>query len=151
MMQYLEKNITIIENDPRRFIPNYIYRVAYNCLYCICHDIKIDRIRWETEISNIQMHEGQEFDLFDTVDNGDSDFLTSSEREYFWYIIESMGPEAAKVVNHILNGESLNKVNKRAKRYESDPLRDIEVSVEQMENIISDLKSKLERFKSLYY
>ena len=35
VMQYLLKNTDIISNDPKKFSPNYIYRVAYNCMGCL--------------------------------------------------------------------------------------------------------------------
>lgn len=145
MLQYLIKNVPIIENDPKRFKPSYIYKVAYNCLYCISHDIKRDIERFEKEVSNIVMSGEDQLDLFDTVP-AKSDMYDEVMRKEFWAIIESEGLKTQKVINHLLNGESLGTVSKRSKSYATDPLRDIAVSVEEMENIIADLKRKLARF-----
>lgn len=145
MLQYLIKNVPIIENDPKRFKPSYIYKVAYNCLYCISHDIKRDIERFEKEVSNIVMSGEDQLDLFDTVP-AKSDMYDEVMRKEFWAIIESEGLKTQKVIYHLLNGESLGTVSKRSKSYATDPLRDIAVSVEEMENIIADLKRKLARF-----
>ena len=145
MLQYLVKNVPIIEKDPKRFKPSYIYRVAYNCLYCISHDIKRDIERYEKEVSNIVMSGEDQLDLFDTVVSKSDIYDEICKRE-FWAVIENMGVKTQKVINHILNGESLGKVSRRSKSYATDPLRDIAVSVEEMEVILADLKRKLARF-----
>lgn len=145
MLQYLIKNVPIIENDPKRFKPSYIYKVAYNCLYCISHDIKRDIERYEKEVSNIVMSGEDQLDLFDTV-VANTDIYEELRRKEFWAIIENMGVKTQKVVNHLLNGESLGAVSKRSKSYATDPLRDIAVSVDEMEAILADLKKKLSRF-----
>lgn len=179
VLQYLMKNVPIIEQNPRRFSQSYIYQVAYNCLYCISHDRKCDIERWERETSNITRYEGNELDLFDTVTTnllGADEALTS---EGFWAIIEDMGIETWKVVNYLLNeGQTLKKTTFRMKNpetlkswekktakekqqsmetylngknnYEIDILKDIEVSVEQMNQIVEDLKVKLEAFREVY-
>lgn len=145
MLQYLVKNVPIIENDPKRFKPSYIYKVAYNCLYCISHDIKRDIERYENEVSNIVMSGEDQLDLFDTVVSN-SGIYEEIMRKEFWSVIENMGVKTQKVINHLLNGESLGLVSKRSKSYDTDPLRDIAVSVDEMEAIIIDLKKKLARF-----
>lgn len=179
VLQYLMKNVPVIEQNPKRFTPGYIYRVAYNCLYCISHDRKCDIERWERETSNLTRFDGNELDLFDTVTTnllGADEALTS---ESFWAIIEDMGIETWKVVNYLLNeGQSLKKTTFRMKNpetlkswetktpsekrqsmetylngknnYEIDILKDIEVSVEQMNQIIEDLKVKLNAFREVY-
>lgn len=89
MMQYLIKNVPIIEEHPERFRPGYIYQVAYNCLYCICHDLKKDRERFELEVSNVCMVGDDEVDLFDTV--CDADLIdTLMLKDSFWAAIEEL-------------------------------------------------------------
>lgn len=150
MLQYLVKNVPIIKENPKRFTPAYIYKVAYNCLYCISHDIKRDIARWENETSNIVTSgDGDELDLFDTVVIGDG-FDESMTRGDFWAIIEMMGPETEKVINHLLNGESLDAVNKLAKSYKDDPLRDVSVTLDQMEVIMEQLRTNLAAFRKIY-
>lgn len=111
VLQYLMKNVPIIEKDPKRFTPAYIYRVAYNCLYCICHDIKRDKERFEKEVSNIQYNSNnEEFDLFDTV----VDTSTTDEQyaEYiasikFWNTVDNLGDDVVAYVECILSNKKL--------------------------------------------
>lgn len=35
VMQYLIKNVPIVMNEPKKYNPKYIYRVAYNCMGCL--------------------------------------------------------------------------------------------------------------------
>lgn len=149
MLQYLVKNVPLIKENPKRFTPSYIYRVAFNCLYCISHDIKRDIERWERETSNIVFHGEDTLDLFDTVVT-EVDMDDEMSKEYFWAIIEAMGPETEKVINHLLNGDPLTKVSKRSKQYETDPLRDVSVDLDEMEEIIEQLKVNLAQFRAMY-
>lgn len=151
VLQYLSKNVPILVNDSKRFTSAYIYRVAYNCLYCISHDIKRDRERYENETSNIVICGEDVYDLFDTVMCNDDEVDVRAIRSEFWRVIETMGPETEKVINHILNGESLGKVSKRNKSYESDPLRDVSVTADKMAAVIEELKVKLDRFRNVYH
>lgn len=91
VIQYLIKNVPLIAANKSKFRPAYIYRVAFNCLYCICHDIQRDRDRFELECSNIQAsNSGDEYDLFDTV--GDRVSLSDiSARDSFWRTINELG------------------------------------------------------------
>ena len=104
VLQYLQKNVPIIENDPNRFSPRYIYKVAYNCMYCICHDIKRERDRWENECSNIKLHGEEELDLFDIVCSRSTDdiFCSDEFKERFWDIIEDMDKDTKTVVRELL-------------------------------------------------
>ena len=147
--QYLEKNVSRIESDPKRFDAKYIYRVAYNCLYCICgHDRKCDKDRIEFETSGIVMYDGKELDILDmTPDKRGSaeDQIVLSQFEHeFWSIIEDTGLSAEKVLRYLTTKDQndLKKLTKRNKRYNDDPLRDVEVSLEEMENIIKILRAK---------
>ena len=113
MIQYLEKNVPLIEADSKRFTAKYIYRVAFNCLYCICHDIKRDRERWELEVCNQQtLSNGDTVDLFDLAAAGSSKYGTSSiehelDIEEFWNKIYSLGDDVVSLVEYILNGGRL--------------------------------------------
>lgn len=181
MVQYLMKNVPIIKENPNRFKASYIYQVAYNCLYCISHDIQRDKDRWALETSNIagEYDNGVEIDLFDTIIDNCQDSEGNMTRKLFWAVIEQMGPETEKVINYLLNGQSLGKATFRMSdpslkaswekktarekdqamlaytagksNYELDPLKDISVSAERAEEIIKELQEKLDAFKSVYY
>lgn len=131
-LQYLQKNVPVIEGDKSRFTPAYIYRVSYNCMYCICHDIKIDRERYENETSNVVVSGEDELDLFDLVPERDS-IESTIVREHFWKVVFSLGPDAEIIVDHLLNGTRLPAGYKAKKS-----------------KIISDLRDALNRFEEDY-
>lgn len=146
--QYLEKNVPIIEAHPERFTPNYIYQVAYNCMYCICHDRKCDKDRLNNETPGIISTDEGEINLLElATDHKSAEDVAennSFEKE-FWSLIEDSGVEAEKVMRYLLsNNESdLKKVAKRNRNYKNDPLRDVEVSLDDAQSIISKLREAL--------
>lgn len=134
-LQYLMKNVPVIAENPARFTASYVYRVAYNCMYCICHDIKKDRERFELECSNIVVSEtGDELDLFDTIAT-DDDILIDKTKEKFWATIESIGDDALAVVSKLL-GESDRSLPK--------------VSEARTEEILAELKDKLAEYLDVF-
>lgn len=146
--QYLEKNVPIIEADPKRFAPGYIYKIAYNCMYCICHDRKCDKERLENETSAIVSTADGEVDLLQLASNHKStedEYEESSFEKEFWSLIEDSGLEAEKVMRYLLsnNEADLKKLSKRNKNYSIDPLRDVEVSIEDAQSIVSKIREKL--------
>ena len=151
IMQYLMKNAQIIENDGKRFTPAYIYTVAYRCLYCICHDKKCSKDRFENETSAIvATGDGEEFDLLSSVASKQGScedvYHADKFREEFWTVIKSFGPEAEKVMNYLLYGDvkQLKKARKGTKSYDADdPLNDVEVSLERAEELIARIREKL--------
>ena len=150
MLQYLIKNVPIIQDNSKRFTKSYIYQVAYNCLYCISHDIKRDKQRFENEISNIVSAGEDELDLFDTVvDHSSID--SEMDKQEFWELIENMDLKTKKVINHLLTGDSLKRTSKRSYGYDTDPLRDISVTVDEMEAILAKLKVQLAKYKDIIH
>ena len=150
MMQYLMKNVEKIKNDPKRFSPKYIYKVAYNCLYCICHDPIVERIRWETTSSNIVASPtGEELDLFDTTISIHSEIEVQYDREQFWKAIASLGPKGQKVVNHLLNNAPLGKYNPKSVWAKDESLKDVVVSKEELEDIKLRIATILAQFSEL--
>ena len=152
VLQYLNKNVPILEKEPKRFTPGYIYKVAYNCMYCICHDIQRDKLRWENECSNIvdtSVVPGMseiEVNLFDTIvaENYEDDFIPQEERmrdlyrrDQFWALIEDMGKDAKYVVAKLLGESSYTKK-------ELDSVDEAETA-----RIIAMLQEKLADFKDL--
>lgn len=105
VLQYLSKNVDKIKSDKKRFTPAYIYKVCYNCLYCLCRDPNRYKKAYENECSNIVSSGEDELDLFDTV-VGDSDMYEElnkvSAREYFWELIEDMDVDTKYIVAKLL-------------------------------------------------
>ena len=138
----------IIDEKPEKFDPGYIYKVAYNCLYCICHDRKCDHDRLENETSAVIAHDGEELNLFDTISDsrGSAENVSESvsfEKE-FWSIIEDTGMSAEKVMRYLLtkNEDDLKALNSRSKRFKEDPLASVEVSLEAVDTIVAELREK---------
>ena len=146
--QYLEKNVNVILDKPERFTSSYIYKVAYNCLYCICHDIKRDRERWENETSNIVTSGEDELDLFDTFksESAEDKYAVEDFQKKFWDLIEEGGPEMQKVADYLINNDP-SALKKKRKPLPGELLSDIEVSVEKLGEIIENLKVRLAEFK----
>ena len=146
--QYLEKNVPIIEKNPNRFTKAYIYKVAYNCLYCICHDRKSENDRWENETSGIVVLDGKEVNLFDTVIDKstcpENKIEANEFRRDFWRAVEDIGVKAEKVMRYLLSNDvnDLKKLNPRAKAYKTDPLQDVEVKPEEVAEIVNKLRDK---------
>lgn len=140
----------VLEETPEKFSEAYIYRVAYNALYCICHDLKSVQDRWDNETSSIVEHDGEELNLFDTISNSRGSSADMSEADQmekeFWSIIESEGPCAEKVMRYLLannNETELKKVPKSRKSHpENDPLKNIEVPLDAVDEILNKLQEK---------
>lgn len=138
----------ILEENPAKFNPAYIYRIAYNSLYCICHDLKSVKARWDNETSRYVNYNDTELDLLDMIQDTRTSVAESSEcrsfEEEFWKVIEDEGTGAAKVMRYLLSGNAadLKKLNVRDKDRDLDPLKDVEVSLEEVDNIICRLRSK---------
>lgn len=151
--QYLEKNVSKIEECPEKYSEAYIYKVAYNCMYCICHDLKSVKDRWDNEASNVVNYQGEELSVFDIAadqkGSAEERYLDDAERREFWNLVEGSDPRCQKVVDYLLSHDpkSLKKLSKRNKYYNSDPLREVEVSLEEAEQIVEELREKLSSMK----
>lgn len=106
--QYLLKNVPVIEKNPKRFTPSYIYRVAYNCLYCISHDRVGDRLRYELESSNVVPTSDGELDTFDLIEDERSnpdDY--KDDREDLWNSLLQLGQDAIEFASYLIDGGKL--------------------------------------------
>ena len=115
-IQYLQKNVDIIKEDAKRFTPSYIYKVIYNCLFCLCRDPNKHRAVFDNETSNIQMSSDGEYDVFDTyvdtIHTIEND-LAAAESDKIWNVIESRGRKTVIVVAELI-GEEYDWTNKDA-------------------------------------
>ena len=138
-----------IEENPSKFSSSYIYKIAYNCLYCICgHDRKRDKDKMENEISNIIDNDGTEGDLFDTVidwsKSAESIVLQLEFEKQFWDIVEGEGDCAKKVMRYLISNQKsdLRSLKDTSELYGLDPLRDVSVSCKEVDKIVNELKDK---------
>lgn len=154
MCQYLEKNVPVISNEPKRFTPQYIYTVAFNCLDCLLY-IKRDRDKWENETPERFDYDGEEISLYDAaVDASTSldDVYTSQIfQDEFWKAIEDEGVDAAKILNYLLTNDpaDLKKLTKRNKLYDLDPLSDVEVKMDNVASIVERIRTRLDKVDGL--
>jgi len=98
--QYLKKNVAKIEEDKKRFDPRYIYKVAYNCLYCLCIDPSKNKDRYYNETPATFTAGEDELDWFDFVgevedhesklDFGELQEKIESLEEYFQVYIQRL-------------------------------------------------------------
>lgn len=97
VLQYLEKNVPIIKANSNKFNERYIYRVAYNCLYCICHDLIYPRMAYEHETpeqvaacngdSSFSFYD-MKYDETDTIEYQISENIADRQLEIFWNAVE---------------------------------------------------------------
>ena len=76
--QYLKKNVEIIKNDKKRFDPRYVYKVAYNCLYCLCIDPSKNKDRYYNESSATFTCGDDEVDWFDLIGESEDNVKVSN-------------------------------------------------------------------------
>lgn len=137
VLQYLQKNVPIIMAAPKKFTPAYIYRVAYNCLYCICHDIKRDKERFEHERFSTVITADGELDLCNLVPDYDEDFTQTQLKAYFWAVIDDMGDKAQSVVSSLIGETEL------PAKYR------VRVSAKEREQIVAELRTRLAAFRDM--
>ena len=137
VIQYLHKNIPRIMDKPSRFSSPYIYRVAYNCLYCISHDRKCDRDRYEKESSNIVVTDGRELNIYDFIRGSefDMEFDDRVLQAWFWKTIEDCGSDALMTAARLMDG------GRRTKG----------ITPTKEQELIEKLQEVLAKFKPYYY
>lgn len=151
VLQYLNKNVEKIKADGKRFTPNYIYKVAYNCLSCLSWNDPALNIRcrtYQNECSNLVSYGEDELDLFDTIiedeDDRDSKFDLDGSRAYLsnatkmWDIVEDMGQKAKLVVAKLLGEASYT------------PKELSSVSEEETAEILEELRTRLAGFVGVF-
>ena len=72
-------------------------------MYCICHDIKVDKDRWELESSNITSNsDEEEVDVFNFIpSNFDIERMMNEEK--FWKAIMSQDEDTITYVDCVIN------------------------------------------------
>lgn len=100
--QYLIKNVEKIKKDKKRFTPQYIYKVAYNCLYCVCIDPSKNKDRYYSETSET-FETGDDslswFDFIGETESYDDEFDVKSIQDF----IESLDDDLQIYIQHFLH------------------------------------------------
>ena len=150
VLQYLMKNVSVIEADEERYSPKYIYKVCYNCLLSLWKTRGTDMQRCSAEISNEYVEGGVSVNLWDLVPSEDDDVETQETKEAIWNVIRHMGPKAEKVVNHLINpGDTLHRISQSSSERPTDRLADVSVTISEYEEIVEELKVRLAPFKDV--
>lgn len=150
VLQYLMKNVEIINNDPKRFTPAYLYTISYNCINSMCNgSSRLKKIADNECVASCILGYGEnDADIFDTV-SGDldcNDAERDRQRKAFWDLIESKGKETIVVVAELL-GDKLDWTS-----YTGNPSEKIHkfskwdfkrISEERKAEIIADLRKSM--------
>lgn len=138
MMKYLVKNTPIIAASKKKYSPAYIYKVAYNCLYCISRDIKRDRLAYENNVPQYVQHGDDFLDLFDTVCDPE-DITKLINKKTFWNKVDNVVENAAwdvkAMMNKIMQGGSL----------------PAGIPMKRRADIMEELKATFAAYKSMFY
>lgn len=152
VLQYLQKNVAKIHEDPKRFTPAYIYKVAYNCLYCLCRDPNRYKRAYENETSNIQVVGDDELDMFDLYVE-DQDMLDRVEeqnsedlRTDFWAMVEDMDIETQKVIAKLM-GDTTKLTIKKGKAAQFSQADLDSISDERVQAVRLTLMEKLAPYR----
>lgn len=98
--QYLIKNVDLIKKDKARFDPRYIYKVAYNCLYCLCIDPSKNKDRYYKETPDTFVSGEDELSWFDIMGSSQ----TMDEATFSKAIVNYVGdlnPEAEVILDYV--------------------------------------------------
>ena len=134
MMKYLMKNTPLIASKKSKYSPAYIYKVAYNCLYCISRDIKRDRLAYENNVPQYVQCGDDILDLFDTVcDTEDTDKTISKKN--FWALVDSQEWDVKAMIVKILEGGAL----------------PAGIPMKRRAEIMEELKTTFADYKALFY
>lgn len=107
--KYLEKNVKLIEQDKKRFTPNYIYRVSWNCLDCLRGWKNWEpksKFRYYNEVNNIVTDDsGKEISIFDFI-NSDKTVEDEFRDSQMEDAIASADEDVKVYVDYVLGGMS---------------------------------------------
>lgn len=104
VLQYLMENVPIIMKDAKKFTPNYIYRVAYNCMGCL-RRIKRDIEEYDNTTDRYVLMNDREVDLFDMlVSNVDifEDIFTTCRNNKLWSLIDNLDDKLKKHITYLI-------------------------------------------------
>lgn len=130
---YLMKNVEKIKAEPKRFTPNYIYRVAANCIYCL-REPQVEINRDKFEVSNEVTVGDDVVNLYDLAPSVDDSYEVKQAKEAVWEIIAKMGPKAEKVANKLLNPDD--SLSAARKKTGVDRLENVSVSPAEFTEIM---------------
>jgi len=124
VMQYLMKNVPIIESNPNKYSETYIYRVAYNCMGCLRRNkseatrFKECTSEWHSTDSRFDCggtkDESSYFDVVGMDELADKLHLAA---DILYDLYGELDRDEKAVINNIIRGS---KLTKRSKERESE-------------------------------
>lgn len=99
--QYLLKNVEKIKKDKKRYTPQYIYTVAYNCFYCLCIDNSKNKERYNNETCEEFSANNDDVSWFDFIGEY-NDFEDVREKEELINFINSLDEDLQIYIDYIL-------------------------------------------------
>ena len=109
ILQYLCKQVDIIQDNKSKFYGGYIFRVIYNCVYCLTelteHNRSKYRLRWENEQSmEITTKDSDTINILDIWCPQDEDMLDVLLKDKLQAILGQFTDEQLKIVSYIEKG-----------------------------------------------
>lgn len=136
VLQYLEKNVSIIIANPKKFTPAYINTVAYNCMGCL-RRVQRDANYFNMTVSQYANGETSEIDLFEKFLDDSTDVFTevctSVANPILWKLIDSLDSDHLDVLEYLLGNPKLKK--RVEKKYNA---------------LLTDLQSAFKKFLPIY-
>ena len=110
VIQYLTKNVPMIEADSSRYNPKYIYRVAYNCIGSLwCEGSAAHRAYHHSIDHYVAGNDDELISRLDFIpDNANVEIIVELDeelsREAFWRIVDSLDLHTRTFIQNILIG-----------------------------------------------
>lgn len=145
VLQYLQKNVSKIKSDSKRYTSSYIYTVCFNCM-AILHWRKCDRTRAQLETSLTVTHNGEEFDLLQVVSSTTvEEFdVTDQLSSNLFDVVALMGVEYENLAYHLVSPDiSLNRTSSRGKDRNTNPFADVRVSKKNVQQMTEQIKRRI--------
>lgn len=116
VMQYLMKNVPIIEANPNKYSETYIYRVAYNCMGCLRRN-KTDVARCKECVSEWHSKDScyggsDESSYFDFIGMDELADKLHLAADILYDLYGELDRDEKAVINNILKGTRLTKKSK---------------------------------------
>ena len=116
VMQYLMKNVPIIETNPNKYSETYIYRVAYNCMGCLRRN-KTDVARCKECVSEWHSKDScyggsDESSYFDFIGMDELADKLHLAADILYDLYGELDRDEKAVINNILKGTRLTKKSK---------------------------------------
>lgn len=106
LLQYLNRNVSHITNDPERFNSAYIYTVSANSISTLTHSSRVSKnlkFYYDNVVSNNAYNsEGLPVDLYDTISDDTRDIWSNLLASKIPKLEEQLTPQEYRVAEYIM-------------------------------------------------